>query len=319
MNKEMTKKKKGEKNKKNLWVKITVGIVSTLLALILIGVFSVYSLLNKVDNVQIDNSDLNVNTEEITESYDDNKVKDIKNIALFGIDSEDGISGRSDAIMIATVDSTHKKLKLTSIMRDSYINIDGYGMDKINHAYAYGGPELAIKTINSNFGLNIEDFIAVNFSSLPVIIDLLGGVDINITEEEVPHIPGINSAGTYTLTGDQALSYSRIRYASGGDYVRTERQRTVLNSLFNRLATKSVTSYPEILLTILPYVQTNMSSNDMLSVATKAAGVIQNGLTQDRFPRDGYGEGITIDGVYYLSYDLETAKKQMMDYIFDDK
>lgn len=321
MNEEITKKRKRKRKRKNknLWLKITLGFVSTLIILILIGVFSIYSLLNRVDNVKLDNTDLSINTEEIKESYDDDKIKDIKNIALFGIDSEDGITGRSDSIMIATIDSTHKKLKLTSIMRDSYVNIEGYGMDKINHAYAYGGPELAIKTINSNFGLNIEDFVAVNFSSLPVIIDLLGGVDITITEEEVPHIPGINSAGTYTLNGDQALSYSRIRYATGGDYVRTERQRTVLNSLFNKLATQSVTSYPGILSTVLPYVQTNMTSNDMLAIASKATSIIQNGLIQDRFPRDGYGEGITIDGVYYLSYDLETAKKQMMDYIFDDK
>ena len=155
MSKEMTKKRKSKKKRKNLWLKITIGVVSTFIILILIGVFSIYSLLNKVDNVKLDNTDLNINTEEIKESYDDDKIKDIKNIALFGIDSEDGITGRSDSIMIATIDSTHKKLKLTSIMRDSYVNIEGYGMDKINHAYAYGGPELAIKTINSNFGLNI--------------------------------------------------------------------------------------------------------------------------------------------------------------------
>ena len=84
-------------------------------------------------------------------------------------------------------------------------------MDKINHAYAFGGPELAIQTINTNFGLNIEDFVSVNFSSLPKIIDLLGGVDINITAEEVPHIQGIDIKGPHTLTGEQALSYSRIQ------------------------------------------------------------------------------------------------------------
>ena len=97
----------------------------------------------------------------------------------------------------------------------------GIRNDKINHAYAFGGPQLAIKTLNENFNLNIEDFVAVNFDSLPEIIDMIGGVTVDITSEEVSHIPGISSAGTYNLNGAQALSYSRIRYATGGDYVRT--------------------------------------------------------------------------------------------------
>ncbi|MDZ7548740.1 LCP family protein, partial [Clostridium perfringens] len=136
--------------------------------------------------------------------------------------------GRSDSIMILTLDSVHNKLKLTSIMRDSYVNIPGRGLDKINHAYAFGGPELAVRTLNENFDLNIKEFMAVDFTSLPTIIDKLGGVTINIIPEEISHIPGITSAGNQVLNGKQALAYSRIRYASGGDYKRTERQRTVV-------------------------------------------------------------------------------------------
>ena len=208
--------------------------------------------------------------------------------------------------------------EFTSIMRDSYVNIPDIGMDKINHAYAFGGPQLAIKTINENFGLDITDYVSVNFTSLPIIIDILDGVDIDITEEEVPHIPGISYAGTHNLTGDQALSYSRIRYASGGDYMRTQRQRTVLNALFNKLSSLSVTDFTGLLNEVLPYVQTSMNPSDMLALGTKALGSISNGLSQDRFPRDGYCEGTMINGVYYLSFDLPTAKEQMMSYIFDD-
>ena len=232
---------KKTKKKKSIFFKIGISLLSILIILIVIGIGTFYSFFNKVDKVKIDTTKLNINEKDL-DKYQE--IKNIKNIAFFGIDAEDGQAGRSDAIIILTIDSTHKKLKLTSIMRDSYVNIEGHGMDKINHAYAFGGPELAIQTINTNFGLNIEDFVSVNFSSLPKIIDLLGGVDINITAEEVPHIQGIDIEGPHTLTGEQALSYSRIRYATGGDFVRTDRQRTVLNSLLSKFSQMPVTSYP---------------------------------------------------------------------------
>ena len=153
--------------------KITLWIIGIILFIIL-GVASgayIYanSLLNKMEKVEINKEDVGI-TEEVEEKltqYDDT----ITNIALFGIDAEDGEAGRSDSIMIATIDTHNKKLKLTSIMRDSYVNIDGHGLDKINHAYAFGKAQLAIKTLNENFDLNIQNFVAVNFSSLPKIID----------------------------------------------------------------------------------------------------------------------------------------------------
>ena len=301
--------------KKSILFKIVITVLSILIILMVIGATAFYSLFDKVDKVKIDTTKLKINEEDLNK-YEE--TKNIKNIAFFGIDAEEGQAGRSDAIMILTIDSTHKKLKLTSIMRDSYVNIDGHGMDKINHAYAFGGPELAIQTINTNFGLNIEDFVAVNFSSLPEIIDLLGGVDITITAEEVPHIADIDTEGPHTLTGEQALSYSRIRYATGGDFVRTDRQRTVLNSLFSKFSQMPVTSYPELVSNILPHVKTSMNTGDILSLATKSASLIDTGLKQDRYPHDEDAEGIMVDGVYYLSFDLDKVKKEMMDYIFDD-
>lgn len=307
--------KHSKKGKMNPWIKGSLIVGSILICILIIGAFTVYRTLGKIQQVSVDTSDLSINYEEIQEFENH---EEIINIALFGIDSEDGVAGRSDAIMVATIDPIHNKLKLTSIMRDSYVNIPDRGMDKINHAYAFGGPQLAIKTINENFGLDITDYMSVNFTSLPVIIDILGGVEINITDEEVPHIPGVSSAGTYTLNGDQALSYSRIRYASGGDYVRTERQRTVLNALFNKASTLSVTALPGLLNEVLPHVQTSMNTSDILALGTKALGAISNGLAQDRFPRDGYCEGTMIDGIYYLAFDQATAKEQMMNYIFDD-
>lgn len=329
----MTKTKKNSstkvKKKKSLGFKIFISFLCILLAIVAVGGGYVIGLINKMDNVELNKDNLGIVEEDLKE-YDN--VNKIKNIALFGLDSTDGETGRSDAIMIATVDPVHNKVKLTSIMRDSYVYIDGYGNDKINHAYAYGGPELSIKTINENFGLNIEEFVSVNFSSLPVIINILGGVDIEITEEELQYIndyindinnrdgtasPNITYAGVQHLDGTQALAYSRIRYTSGGDYKRTERQRTVLEALFNKLTSASVSSYNSLLNKVLPYVQTNLNTGDILSLGTNVLG-IGNNLEQDRFPRDGYCEGAMIDGVYYLTFDIETAKQQMRDYIFND-
>lgn len=303
------------KKKKRIWLRVLISLLVIIIALCSGGYLYVHSKLNKMDKVEVDKGDLGI-SQDITTNY--NNTDKIKNIALFGVDAPDGENGRSDSIMIATIDPIHKKLKLTSIMRDSYVNIPGRGLDKINHAYAFGGPQLAIKTINENFGLNITDFMTVNFSSLPIIIDALGGVEISITDEEVSHIPGISSAGTFTLTGEQALAYSRIRYAEGGDYKRTERQRTVLEGLFTKALSMPASSYVSTLDTVLPYIQTNMSSSNILSLGTKALTSFNGQLEQQRFPLDGYCEGAMIDGVYYLTFDAETTKQQFMDYIFED-
>lgn len=324
-----TQKKKSHKRKKSIGFKIFIGFLCVLLAIAVISGGYFIGLLNKMDNIKLNKDNLGIVEDEFKDYGNVNKIK---NIALFGIDATDGETGRSDSIMVATVDPVHNKVKLTSIMRDSYVYIDGYGQDKINHAYAYGGPELSIKTINENFGLNIEDFVSVNFSSLPKIIDILGGVDIEVTDEELQYInsyindinskdgtysPSIPYSGVQHLDGTQALAYSRIRYTAGGDYKRTERQRTVLEALFNKLTSASVGSYNSLLNEVLPYVQTNLNAGDILSLGTKVLG-IGNNLEQDRFPRDGYGEGAMIDGVYYLTFDIETAKQQMRDYIFND-
>jgi polyisoprenyl-teichoic acid--peptidoglycan teichoic acid transferase len=321
--------KRRKKKKKSLGFKIFIGFLCVILAIAVVGGGYLIGLLNKMDNIELNKDNLGIVEDEFKEYENVNKIK---NIALFGIDATDGETGRSDSIMIATLDPVHNKLKITSVMRDSYVSIDGYGQDKINHAYAYGGPELAIKTLNENFGLNIEDFISVNFSSLPTIINILGGIDIEITQEELEYInsyiddinvkdrtnsPHISYAGVQHLDGTQALAYSRIRYTSGGDYERTQRHRTVLNALFNKLTSTSVASYNSLLNEVLPYVQTNLSAADILSLGTKVLG-IGNNLEQDRFPRDGYGEGTMIDGIYYLTFDKEATVQQMRDYIFND-
>lgn len=310
----MNSYKKSKSKKK----KILIYSITTILAIIFIVVVGGYIYINKtldkVESIEVNTDNIGIKTETKEE------FKEIKNIALLGIDSrDDDLVGRSDSIMILTLDSVHNKIKLTSIMRDSYVNIDGHGMDKINHAYAFGGAELALKTLNENFDLNISEVMVVNFSSLVNIIDKIGGVNIDITDEEVSHISGISSPGEHLLNGNQALAYSRIRYATGGDYKRTERQRTVINAIFNKLKNTSLTEYPQLVNEFLPYIQTNMSKSALLGLGTEFSGLAMKGLEQDRFPRDQQAEGQMINGTYYLTFDIENVKTSMKDYIFNDK
>lgn len=294
---------------------IIIAIITVIILTLGGGYLYIHSKLNKVEKVEINKDNLSID-----KSIENDKQKsEIKNIALFGIDAPKGQAGRSDAVMVLTIDRLHDKLKLTSIMRDSYVDVPGHGNTKLTHAYAYGGPELAIKTLNQNFKLNIEDFMAVNFTSMPEIINKLGGVEINITKEEIPHIPGVTHAGLQTLNGAEALAYSRIRHAAGGDYQRTERQRVVLEAIFNKMHNTPKSEYPSLIDTFLPYIKTNMSTSDMMSLATDAMPLMSGKLETARFPLNGYCNGKMMDGVWYLVFNKNDTLDQIKSYIYDDK
>lgn len=298
--------------KKIVWI-ISLVIILFLVGIIGVGFYYVNSKFNKIQKVDVNKDNLSIDKTQVQEE------KHIKNIALFGIDAPKGKVGRSDAIMILTLDEEHKVIKLTSIMRDSYVDIPGHGDDKINHAYAFGGPELAMKTLNENLKVNVEDFMAVNFTSLPEIIDKLGGVKINIIPEEISHISGISSPGEQILNGAEALDYSRIRHATGGDYKRTERQRIVLEAVFEKLKSTPTKEYSSLIDDFLPYIETNMSSMDIIKLATDVAPLVKGNLETARFPLDGYCDGKMINGIWYLVYDRQATLNQIQEYIYDNK
>ena len=332
MARKTNKKRSSKKPAKNRKLIIALSIIG-LLIVGLVGGVATYGLtmLGKVNKVDLNEDNLGIDkaVDEKLSKYDG-----IANIALFGIDAPEGTDGRSDAIMIATVDKIHNKLKLTSIMRDSYVDIQGHGKDKINHAYAFGGHELALKTLNENFDLNLKDFATVNFSSLPKIIDSIGGIDLDIRNDEIKYINdyinnlnalnktnvnSITSAGTQHVNGTQALAYCRIRYTAGGDGERTERQRIVLSKLFEKFNQVSPAKYPTILNELMPMVTTSLSSGEILNLAKIVASMGGSGLEQERYPMDQYSKGEMINGVYYLAFDKDVTVKQIHDYIFEDK
>ncbi len=212
-------------------------------------------------------------------------------IALFGVDSiENSLdkgNNRSDVMIILSINNATKEAKLVSVYRDTYLDIGDGKYTKANAAYAYGGPTQAVTMLNQNFDLDIEDYATIGFGGVADIIDALGGIDIDIKEDEIhymndyqstmaqelgkTYVP-VQAAGTQTLTGLQAVSYCRVRYTAGGDFTRTERQRTVLTQTFSKLKTASAAQMVSIATKLLSEgeVQTSLSMTEIASLASGA-------------------------------------------------
>ena len=314
-------------------------ILSVLVVIILLsgGVFGYgWYQLSKINKTSIskDDGDLGISKETIKNIETKDSDEEIVNVAFFGLDRRDPKEPcRSDSIMILSVDKKHKKIKMNSIMRDTYVKIKDHGETKLNHAYAYGGPELAIRTLNENFEMNIREFVAVDFYKLENIIDALGGVDIDVRADEVKlinsymkevaniehkKVTDVSGTGKQTLNGMQAVAYSRIRYTAGGEFERTERQRTVLTALFNKVKSGGVAGFSANVTKLLPYVETSMDSMDIVKLGTSAFTSGTTNFEQERFPLDGYCKGQMIDGVWYLITDLKATIEQLHKYIYED-
>ncbi|CAM2880369.1 LCP family protein [Clostridium sporogenes] len=314
-------------NKKKKWI---LSIVTVIVLTAVIGTLYVYSQLAAVKKVSISKNDQQLKIDKKADQYGD----DVINIAFFGLDRrKKDEPSRSDAIMIISLDKKHKKVKVSSIMRDSYVDIDGHGKTKLNHAYAYGGPELAIKTINSTFKLNIRNFVAVDFYELEKIIDTVGGVEIPVRSDEIKYIniymqetakiqgksvQEVQKPGLQNLNGMQAVAYARIRYTSGGDYERTERQRIVLTAIMNKVKKLGPTEFPKVVSALLPNVESSFSSTEIMKMGTSAFALGIDNIEQQRFPLDDYCQGKLIDGVYYLLFNEEKTINQIHKYIFED-
>ena len=262
--------------------------------------------LSSMDYMEIDESSIAVNSG--VEEY----LKDYRNIALFGVDSRDNSfsNTRSDCIIIVSINKKANDVKLTSVYRDTYVNIEGHGLDKITHAYAYGGPELAMSTLNENLDLNITEFVTVNFETVKTVVDEVGGITLKITDAEAKQI-GLNGGGTYTLDGDEALAYSRIRKIDS-DYQRTERMRTVIEAVFDKVKTMDVNELSNFADTILPLVSTNISSNQIIGMIPSV--LFYNITDSEGWPYDV--QGYSSDAWYGVPVTLESNVKELHEKVF---
>lgn len=246
-----------------------------------------------------------------------NEKKQVTNILLLGEDAYSNEAGRSDAIMVLSIDGRNKKVRLVSIMRDIYVSVEGHGNTKINHAYAYGGPPLSIKTVNQNFLLDIRDYIKVDFSGLEKVVDLMGGVEVTIKDYEVKAMTskGITAPGDYNLNGAQALAYSRIRYYGNNDFERTERHRTIMSKLLEKINARGPGEFPAIVSAILPYVETSMDKTQIIDMGIKTLSLGMNGIEKTRIPYDGHYTDIN-NGIYYLGWEKDYTITQLHNFLW---
>ena len=256
-----------------LFIEIVVLVVMTIS-------YVFYWIGSKYDNVQV----LEIKKEELAINEGANEAqKGYTNIALFGVDARDtslGAGNRSDAIMIVSINNDTKEVRIVSIYRDTLLEIeDGSGITaKVNAAYAYGGPELAVKTLNANLDLEITEFVTVNWKALTLAIDELGGVMIYVEENELSTLnmciteqlytvggysDGVFETGYLRLNGTQATAYARIRSTDMGDITRTERQREVLSAMMTELLKSDMKTINSMIDTVFPYIYTSITKDEM--------------------------------------------------------
>ena len=330
----MTKKQRAAMQKKRQQKKIALVAVEILVLLLLAVVLFIVVKLSKIEK---DNSfsaeDIEVNegisqeSQEIMEGY--------TTIALFGLDNRSNgnlSKGNSDVIMIASINNDTHDVKLVSVYRDSYLDIGNGKYQKCNSAYASGGPEQAISMLNRNLDLNITDYVTVDFNAVVECVDLLGGVELTVTDEEAilmygymdeiskltkkksEYLPG---GGTYVLDGVQACAYARIRYTAGDDYKRTERQRIVLAAMVEKAQKSDIKTLNSLIDEVFGDIKTSFSNADLIALATKMFEYSLGETQGFRFEKNTITLGSK--GSVVVPCDLKTNVKQLHVFLYDDQ
>lgn len=325
----MRKKKKMNKGLK-IFLIILLVLVIFILGLGVAGYTFVNGKIGKMQKENIDTTAVGINEETKQE------LKGYRNIALLGIDSradDYGLGNRSDCMMIASINQETNEIKLISVYRDTYVYVMENGtkrLDKITHAYSYGGAQNTLKSLNEAMDLNITEFVTVNFDAVIAAVDSLGGVYIDIDKSEIKYVndyidatsesSGVKSShithsGRQKLDGVQAVSYTRVRYTAGGDYKRTERMRTVVEAMLSKAKTLNVGQLNSFADTILPKIRTNISSSEIWGLIPKLASFK---VTESiGWPYDT--KGITLDRWYGVPVTLQSNVERLHKEAFEQE
>lgn len=337
---------------------VTIKIICSFLSLVfmLVGVLLVfsYSTLNKfqykdIDKAQgqqgatnaVDSTDTTEPEMLVLDNKSGNLLSDpyVLNIMLFGADQY-GNEGLSDSMILLSIDNRHEKIKMTSFLRDTYISIPGYYASKLNAAYALGGAELSIATIEANYGVQIDRYAIVNFETFKEVVDIMGGVDIELTQDEIYYIndqiaqngqseylPYDTVEGIVHLNGQQALWYARNRggYVNGteyggSDWDRVERQRKFLNAVIDDLKNSpSLTEIVQIVNAVGPNITTNLKNSEITTLVSGALTYLNYDIEQLSMPTDGtWGYGYNEAGSVILVNDWNRARYDLAKFIYED-
>ena len=311
--------------------KVILFIIEVLVLLVLaVGLF-VLSKVQRLNSDPIEEGNIIINNN--ISSVESEVLTGYTNIALFGVDARDGIlkaGAHSDVIMIASINNATKDVKLVSVYRDTYLDNTNEEYRKATECYFYGGPERAINMLNKNLDLNIEDYVTVDFNAIATTVDALGGVDIDIQEDEVEHLnnylvdtsqvlgidsyENISGPGMQHLDGLHALSYCRIRYTTGDDFKRTERQRAVLQQLFEKAKTMDILTLNNLADELLDMCVTSMTLNEILALIQDIASY--NIVNTTGFPFNSQGQTLPDAGDCVVPKTLSENVLQLHRYLF---
>lgn len=306
--------------KKNPAPKIAIGILAFILALVLLAVSLIQPLFGKI-NYDEQQENAYISDSELVSS------DDVKNILLLGVDAradEDSEASRADSMMLISLDKKNNCIKMTSFLRDSWVYIpckDKY--QRLNAACTYGGYSAVVDTIEYNYHINIDGYVVADFEMFKVMVDSIGGVEVDVTEEEANEVtnhPGrygdvVLEAGTHTLTGEQALAYCRIRKIDT-DWKRTERQRTVIEAIINGVVSSGPITAYKMVNSVVQYVQTDLSESEIRNIAFSSLSCLSGGFKQASCPFEGTWKYTNKSGASVITLDVEENQEQLKNFIY---
>lgn len=285
------------------------------------------------ERIRIDNRKLKKKeiSKKFKEKKEEEKKEEIDHILLIGIDSRSNNYkyARADTIIVVSINNSKRQINLTSIMRDTYVQIPRHKNNRINAAYAFGGSELLKKTINKNFNLNIDKHIVINFNGFEKAIDVLGGIDVDIQKYEVRELNKclanlgrsrrnyIKRSGLNHLNGMQTLAYCRIRKVGKGDYERTKRQRKVVKLIIKKIKELSFSDYPRIISNIYPSVRTNLSSRECLKLICNHYDISEWMVESIQIPTNKSGKERVINSMWVIDPDLDECIKCIKESLYE--
>ena len=317
-----------------MWQRVMLCTAGVLLCLALSGAAYVMAKWNKIDTQEIKAEDLIIN-EEVKMNKEIDLGDGYTNVALFGVDSRDGNLGkgnRTDCIIVASLNNETKEIKMVSVYRDTLLDLSEGTYQKCNAAYSYGGPVTAINMLNMNLDLDIEDYVTVDFGAIADAIDLLGGVEIDVKEEEIKPLNKyinetarsagkeahrVENSGLQLLDGSQAPTYARIRSTAGGDFTRTERQRLVIEKMFEKALEADLGTINAIIDEVFPQVSTSFTLQEIL---TYASAYDQYTLGDNMgFPVDKTTDTLSGLGSIVIPQDLVSNVTKLHEFLFGTK